>query len=335
MCAMSWRHNEYDYRQFLIEDYTNRQHAAQQGVCRDCGSDKLVEDWSCGDLTCRDCGLVAESSMMAEAPEWVNNNVDEKGIGANSRVGAPENHLYNNMMSTTVSFRGRTKPEHWRMAQLHQRQSMDYKDRSLHKMYMEMERIAESTLQLPADIVNGAKELYKDLKESRITRGDNHKALVACCVYYACKLHRHARREKVEIFEAFGIERSVFTHACKMFQDMVRGKTYYDALFGGNDSDRGIISRTVGLLYAQLDAKKIDRFRFVRKVEDKYALLKDKSDGSLDSKTPHSLITALIFIVSEEMNVGITKNDVKTCCNVSAVTLSKTITLVKQVLGTS
>jgi transcription initiation factor TFIIIB Brf1 subunit/transcription initiation factor TFIIB len=308
----------------------HHQHVGAGDACRactDCGSFSLVEDWANGDLICTDCGLVAQGHIIDYSADWINNA--ETGTDM-SRVGAPVNHLFHDdMMSTVIPKRSGT----WMISRLHDHMSMTYKDRALYKAYQTIQKTCEDVLHLPTRVIDQAKELYKDTKDIKITRGDNHKAIVACCVYFACKLCPEIGcvREKIEICDAFVVDKSTFTAACKIFQDVSKDRPYYDKLFEeSSNSDRGIIFRTVRQ-FPEISDSRI--WNVVRRIEDAYKICKEQSDGLLDSKTPHSIITSLIYIISERMTLGISKNDIKTYCKVSAVTLNKTIGLVTEVLA--
>lgn len=299
--------------------------------CTDCGSTEFVEDWHAGDLTCTECGLVAMSHLIDDSAEW--NNYQDDGIDR-SRVGAPSSSLYTNSspMSTLIPKTSKT----WLMSKIHDHMSISYKDRALNKVYQDIQKVCENVMHLGGGVIDTAKELYKDVKEAKVTRGDNHKAIVACCVYFACKLSDNgSKREKAEVSDAFEIERSLFTQACKIFQDLVKDKPYYDRLFEDTrSSERGIIYRTLRTLPIE-DERSL--WSFVGKVEDAYASLRVHGDGLLDAKTPHSIICALAVALAPKVKglPEIGKPQVRECCKISAVTLNKTLALVEQVLSSS
>jgi transcription initiation factor TFIIIB Brf1 subunit/transcription initiation factor TFIIB len=59
-------------------------------TCRSCHSTAMVTDWSQGDKICTNCGVVAESRMMDDRPEWKDFNDAEdiiKGLPSKSRSG--------------------------------------------------------------------------------------------------------------------------------------------------------------------------------------------------------------------------------------------------------
>jgi transcription initiation factor TFIIB len=293
--------------------------------CTDCGSQNMIEDWRCGDYVCGDCGLVAQGGIIDESPEWINNAED--GIDR-SRVGAPNSTLFTDaLMSTTIGKNSKM----WLMVKIHEQSSMSYKDRSLLRVYQDIQKVGEDTMHLPGTVLDSAKELYKDIKEAKITRGENHKALVAACVYYACKSNQ-CKREKYEVSDAFAVDRSAFTQACKTFLDLVRDKPYYEKLFEAKSSERGIIYRTLSALPIADDRTV---WKFVSRVETAYDRVRTRGDGLLDSKTPHSIICALAFLCAKEVDLQFHRNQIKDCCKVSSVTLNKTIALVEEIYNST
>lgn len=287
----------------------------------------MIEDWRCGDYVCGDCGLVAQGGIIDESPEWTNNAED--GIDR-SRVGAPNSTLFSDSLMSTAIGKG-SIGKMWLMAKIHEQTSMTYKDRSLLKVYQDIQKVGENAMQLPSSVLDTAKEFYKDIKEAKITRGENHKALVACCVYYACKLNQ-CKREKYEVSDAFAIDRSTFTQACKTFLDLVQDKPYYAKLFETQESssERGIIFRTLSALPIEGERTV---WKFVTRVETAYERVRTRGDGLLDSKTPHSIICALAYLCAKEAGLQFHRNQIKDCCKVSAVTLNKTIALVEEVMA--
>lgn len=290
--------------------------------CRDCqGTDFCVDH---GDLICTDCGLVAQSHLLDDTPEW--NNYDDDID--RSRVGAPASTLLTGKgpSSTVIPKTSKT----WMISKFHDHMSLSYMDRALLKVYEEIEEVAGTQMELSGNTVETAKEFYKDIKEAKVTRGENHKALIACCVYYACKLNG-GNREKFEIASAFGTEKSVFTHACKEFLDLVQDKPYFERLFTTSTGQRGIIYRTL----RQLPISEKLIWPYVRKVEDAYDTLRAHGDGAFDSKTPKSILCALAVVCAPRIPglEAVTKNEVRARCKISPATLNKALELVEDVFS--
>lgn len=288
--------------------------------CPHCGSTEYLLDQAEADYVCTGCGVVL-GRWLDDSPEW-RNDMDEGLTGDRSRVGAPTSSLFNSCnLSTIIPKYGRMR----RAAVIHEHMSMSYKDRALYKVFKEITRVCSDVFSAGSVTSDLAKEMYKDIKDQKITRGENHKALIACCVYYACKVN-NSQRKKEEVCEAFQLDKSAFTQSSKIFLDLIQGKSYYEQCLEDSNSMRGVISRTLGHLPIQ-DADL--RWKLVRCIEDTFDRIKVQGDGAIDSKTPKAIITALAFLLAEKIGIaGITKNDIKKYCVVSTVTLNKTITLI-------
>lgn len=300
---------------------------SKEMACTKCNSkEDIILDYSEAEYVCQKCGTVI-MQWMDDSPDW-RNDMEEGIQGDKSRVGAPTSRLLSSCnFSTIIPRRGKMR----RAAVIHEHMSMSYTDRALYKVFKEIARVCSDVLNLGQSIIDTAKEMYKDIKDQKITRGENHKALIACCVYYACKLDRcmGAQRKKDEVCLAFNLDKSSFTHSSKIFLDLIKDRSYFEKCLEDNNVMRGIITRTLGPL--PIDCSQT-RWKVVREVEDMYELIRMHGDGATDSKTPHAIITALVFLTTRNMGMKITKNDIKTHCDVSTVTLNKTIALVSPIL---
>jgi len=77
--------------------------------CRSCHSTAMITDWSQGDRICTNCGVVAQSRLVDDRPEWKNFNDAEdivKGLPSNSRSGlvpVDERKYVGGLQPTTLS----------------------------------------------------------------------------------------------------------------------------------------------------------------------------------------------------------------------------------------
>ena len=64
--------------------------------------------------------------------------------------------------------------------------SMPYKERSTYKVFNIISDICKKS-NLPKIIETEAKSLYKIISDTKISRGNNRKGIIASCIYFACK----------------------------------------------------------------------------------------------------------------------------------------------------
>ena len=73
------------------------------------------------------------------------------------------------------------------MCRLNFHDSMNHRDRALHKAYLEFDQICKQNLNLPPTINKIAQGYYKKIAESQLTRGAVRSGIKANCVFFACK----------------------------------------------------------------------------------------------------------------------------------------------------
>ena len=295
--------------------------ADAQHRCPNCAGDDLVFDHSAGDYLCRGCGMVLEGCTLDESPEWSAIQQNEE-----SRCG-PSSHA-----NDLVRDRGTIKLDCSRahrsvksIQRYHEQMNMNYQQRSLLSKFDDIAAVCE-TIRLPESIIFQAKEMYRDVREARISRGPVHDALVAACVYYACKVQRQegVSRERKEVARAFGIERmKTMSDACKLFKVITRGKAYHAALFdttGATD----LVHRVMGAFRLDRDAR-IAAMRDIRRLDDSI-----RSSGIMDGKSPNSTLAVILCIVFDNMRLDIAKKDIADQCDTTVVTLNKMLELIRR-----
>lgn len=305
-----------------------------QEPCRQCGSSSIVEVRSEGCSMCSQCGLVLDTLYEEHESFYAGND----GAVSMLRHGAPLNPLLlQSSLSTMMQFSHKFR----RMKQIHDRLSMNYTERALYHAFNHIARVMDERLHLPRSAVEIAKEMYRDTKEKRISRGLIHKALTAACVYFACKVHGNIKLTKQEVSDAFEVTTAKLNKACKIFRDLTKDKPYFASMFDEiHVSD--IAVRMVGKLAWESNDDKWNVIKVVRAMDgiiDHY--------GSLDNKHINSVMAALIYISATELGAQVvqpssspsgaqpsrlTKSAVSAAYDVTLITLNKTIREVEKVI---
>ncbi|PRQ21659.1 putative transcription factor TFIIB [Rosa chinensis] len=157
--------------------------------CHECGfQTDVVFDHSTGDAVCKNCGLVLESHYIDETNEW-RTFADDNTRDDPNRVGAAANPLLSGGGLSTVM----AKPN----GEVLRAPNRD-PDRGLIMAFKTIETMCDR-LGLVSTIKNRANEMYKTLEDHRCSKGRNQDALLAACLYIACK-HEEKPRTLKEIF---------------------------------------------------------------------------------------------------------------------------------------
>ncbi|GER25852.1 transcription initiation factor IIB [Striga asiatica] len=166
-------------------------------LCSDCKRHtEVVEDHAAGDTTCSECGLVLESHAIDEKFEW-RNFANESGDTDPVRVGGPSNPLLaDGGLSTVISMPSGGAAGDSMTSSLGRWQSRGSNaDRSLLLAFKTITTMADR-LGLVATIKDRASEIFKKVEDQKSCRGRNQDAILAACLYIACRQEDKPRTVK-------------------------------------------------------------------------------------------------------------------------------------------
>ncbi|CAD6218377.1 unnamed protein product [Miscanthus lutarioriparius] len=187
--------------------------------CPDCKKQTEVAfDHSAGDMVCTECGLVLEAHSVDETSEWrtfANESNDNDPV----RVGGPTNPLLTDGGLSTVIAKPNGAQGDFLSSSLGRWQNRGSNpDRSLILAFRTIANMADrsasspaspllpylryrfdpirSKLGLVATIKDRANEIYKKVEDLKSIRGRNQDAILAACLYIACRQEDRPRTVK-------------------------------------------------------------------------------------------------------------------------------------------
>ncbi|MBE7180523.1 MAG: transcription initiation factor IIB family protein, partial [Terriglobus roseus] len=156
-------------------------------ICRDCKENppNIVEDSSAGTLICGSCGLVLMDHVVDTRSEWRTfSNDDGKDVDP-SRVGDAANPLLNgDQLHTRVAAGGNQSSRELQRAQ--GKSAGDKTAKGLLEAYDKIGSLCEA-MHCPKNVSDTAKHIYKILDDARAFKGKSQDALVASCIFIACR----------------------------------------------------------------------------------------------------------------------------------------------------
>ena len=191
--------------------------------------------------------------------------------------------------------------------------SMTYKERSLNKIFNEIQLICNNN-NLKPKIAQEAKSLYKIMSENKISRGNNRKGIIAACIYFSCK-NCNVPRSTKEISEMFNINNIIITKGCKKFQEILhynkqnQNRINKHTIIDSND----FIDRFCNQL--NLNNNDID---IIKNISDKAQKLK-----IIYENTPPSIAAGSIYLYVRVKQINISKKDISNISKISEVTINK------------
>ncbi|GMH29167.1 hypothetical protein Nepgr_031010 [Nepenthes gracilis] len=167
-----------------------------ESFCPDCKtSTEVVVDHAAGDTVCLECGLVLESHSIDETSEW-RTFANETGDNDPVRVGGPSNPLLADGGLSTVISKPNGATGDFLTTSLGRWQNRGSNpDRSLIQAFKTIAIMADR-LGLVATIKDRANEIYKKVEDQKPLRGRNQDAILAACLYIACRQEDKPRTVK-------------------------------------------------------------------------------------------------------------------------------------------
>ncbi|GLJ21840.1 hypothetical protein SUGI_0408320 [Cryptomeria japonica] len=167
-----------------------------EAFCPDCKKPtEVVLDHAAGDTVCVECGLVLEAHSIDETSEW-RTFANESGDNDPVRVGGPSNPLLNDGGLSTVISKPNGSSGDLLTSTLGRWQNRGSNpDRSLIMAFRTIATMAER-LGLVATIKDRANEIYKKVEDLKSIRGRNQDAILAACLYIACRQEDKPRTVK-------------------------------------------------------------------------------------------------------------------------------------------
>jgi transcription initiation factor TFIIB len=163
--------------------------------CPNCGSTHYIMSPS-RELVCAECGLILQNDVYELGAEWREFSPEERAKRA--RAGPPSTlTIHDKGLSTTIDWRdvdarghrldAKRRAEMQRIRKWHNRSRVyQASERNLASAMSELDRLA-GQLDLPQRVRQTAALLYRRALEKNLIRGRSIEAIVAACVYAACR----------------------------------------------------------------------------------------------------------------------------------------------------
>jgi len=273
--------------------------------CPNCYGTMFLEDRRKGETLCKDCGVVVEDNAIDTTAEWTNSE-DEPN---KARAGAPTSLARADMGIRTVigsksdfSKLTGSSLRKYKKLQREDIRSATKTERNLKYAFDDLKRFG-SVLHLPASVEEESARLYRKALEKNLIRGRTVEAVMAGCIFLACK--------------NFGVPKG-FKEVCELTN--VNQKDFGKAFKH--------VARRLGIRFGPTSAiDYVPRFGSTIGLEPKtqaraVEVLKKAEKAGLDNgKGPLGLAAAGIYIAAQLTGQHITQKQVADATAVTEVTI--------------
>jgi hypothetical protein len=310
-----WNIFDLDKQTLVEDDNKNIECVYESGTCHLCKSVLIIMEDGFPTCTNGDCSIIYRNTLDY-SPEWRFYGADDKNANDPTRCGNPINPLLVEssygckvLCSTSSSYEMK-KIRKWT-----EWQSMPHKEKSLYDEFQFITIMAQNA-GIPKIFIDTAMTIHKDISEQKMFRGLNRDGIKAASIYISCRLNGCPRTSH-EIAEIFKLDKTSATNGCSMAVNIL------------HNIERNVEPSQQTDLRSTTPSSFIERFCSRLNINNELTLLskfiaaKVESQNIILDNTPHSIAAGIIYFISQNCNLNISKNDVKQICGVSEVTINK------------
>ncbi len=291
-------------------DHSRRTLEGHTRPCEECGAVNWDFDISRGEITCGDCGLVAEENVPDPGAEWTNRDNGED----RSRVGRPMTYtLADKGLNTTIDVRdlntgiasrhgmSSQARRDWRRRRVIDERSKTRKSRE--RNLVKANQFIRDRSGLPAPLQEEAARLYRRLSGEGFVTGRSIAGVTAACTYLVAR-QEGLPRQIPDVAEAYDITEKDLSRLIRQVSRRLNMHkiTAPDEYFDKFMSDLGLEPS----IRTPLD----ELWRTIQPHDDVW-----------QGKKPMGVAAALIYKAANDAGTPRTQSEVCAVANVSEVTL--------------
>lgn len=268
-------------------------------VCPECGG-SIIPLVNTGDVVCNQCGLVINEKNVDFSHKGRRAYTNQEK-NSREQTGAPISILLPDMgLSTVIDRKKINNPDLKRAAKWNTR--ITWQKRNLLIASTELKRIS-TNLNLPVYIREDAMRLYREAFKKKLLRGRSINAMVAACLYLACRRKQLPRTLQEITNEASANAKDVRRSYSILIREFNLKSPSTDPV--------SLIPRYINNLGLDSDTEQL-----TTKILNSF-----KSKFSISGKDPKGLCAGAIYLASKIKNKDLTQQQIVESIGVTEVTL--------------
>jgi len=288
-----------------------------ENACYLCNSELMTMDTGFPTCTNTHCGVIYRETLDY-SPEWRFYGAEDKNATDPTRCGNPINPLLQeSSYGCKILCPQNASYEMKRIRKWTEWQAMPHREKSLYEEFQFITIMAKNA-GIPRIFIDDAMAIHKEISSQKMFRGMNRDGIKAASIYISCRLN-DCPRTSHEIAEIFKLDKTSATNGCSMAVTILSNLERNGNKLNASTDD----------LCATTPSSFIERFCSKLNINSELTILakfiakKIEDTGYINDNTPHSIAAGIIYFISQECNLTITKTNVKNICGVSEVTINK------------
>jgi len=267
-----------------------------------------------GYMICTQCGDYGVMCIDSGA-EWRFYGQEDSKSGDPCRCGVSANFLIpDSSIGTVISSKYGESYKMRHARRYHSWNSLNYKGRNLYNIFEKLQSRA-SKHGINGMIIEHAKQLYKNITDTRLFRGDNKEGLIAFCVYRACK-DKNVPRSIKEIATIFDIDEHVMTKGNRCFSKV------WNDITENKKKKNPVQNLSKPIHYIERFCSRLclseEIVKYIKCVAENVHQQRLVADN-----TASSIAAAVIYLVSSLCNYPLSKEAISSASKISEVTIGK------------
>jgi transcription initiation factor TFIIB len=283
-------------------------------LCNICHSTLMIMDDGFPTCTNIKCSVIY-TNTLDYSPEWRFFGADDKGGNDPTRCGNPINPLLvESSYGCKVLCSSKSSYEMKKIRKWTEWQSMPHKEKSLYEEFQFITIMAQNS-GIPKIFIDEAMAIHKDISEQKMFRGLNRDGIKAASIYISCRLNGCPRTAH-EISEIFKLDKTSATNGCSTAINIL------------NNIERNI-EQTPTILETTTPSSFIERYCSKLNMNNELTMLCKFIANKVEKKSiildnaPHAIASGIVYFISVNCNLDITKLEIKQISGISEVTINK------------
>ena len=288
-----------------------------ENKCNLCSFQLIIMEDGFPTCTNKNCGVIYKD-ILDYSPEWRFYGAEDKNTADPTRCGNPINPLLKESSYGCKILCGQNAS--WEMRRIRkwtEWQAMPHKEKSLYDEFQFITVMAKNA-GLPKMLIDEAMYIHKEISEQKMFRGMNRDSIKAASIYISCRLN-DCPRTSHEIAEIFLLDKTAATNGCSMAVNIMSNLERNGTSLNATTSD---LCATTPLSFIERYCSRLNINTELTTLARFIASKIDKS-GLINDNTPHSIAAGIVYFISQECHLPISKTNIKQICNVSEVTINK------------
>ena len=289
--------------------------SGQREFCDCCESHLIITEE--GFLSCTNpkCGVVYKD-ILDHSAEWRFYGAEDNHASDPTRAGPPINPLLQeSSCGCKVICASHSTYEMRKIRRYSEWQSMPYREKS---QYDEFQRITILAGQagIPKLIIDDAMRYHKKISEAKTFRGLNRDGIIAASIYVAARLNDYPRTAK-EIATIFNLDNTSATRGCKNAISIINELEH-----NMDNGEKTTLCKTTPHSFIERYCSRLNINKELTRLCS-FIAIRIQTNNLVPENTPHSIAAGIIYFVSQECNLNVTKRQVNDVSEISEVTINK------------